>query len=152
MALDTACTLSGPQVLLLGVGHLHLKVGGTAGHREDTALPSGRWSQVAGRALTVRHTAVQGLRLLAVAGHGPLAVAAVGVAADNQTAVPLPANVLQLLCSGKGARETARAGVGGGGSIACAPTPQTGLHVLHGARENQVAAARVPGPPLLPGC
>lgn len=48
-------------------------------------------------ALTVRLAATRGLPLLGVGGHGPLAVAAVGVAADNQAAVSLPADVLQLL-------------------------------------------------------
>lgn len=98
---------------------------------------------MAGRALTVRHTAAQGLRLQGVTGHGPLAVAAVRMAADNQTAVPLPADVLQLLHGGK--RERVREGWDQGcGSIACPPCLRRGLDVLCGAWENHV----VP----LPGC
>lgn len=47
-----------------------------------------------GGALTVRHAVAQGLWLLGVTGHAPPAVAAVRMAADDQVAVPLPADVL----------------------------------------------------------
>lgn len=84
---------------------------------------------MAGRALTVRHTAAQGLRLQGVTGHGPLAVAAVRMAADNQMAVPLPADVLQLLHGGKG--ERVREGWDQGcGSIACTPMSQMGARCV----------------------
>lgn len=72
----------------------------------EDALLTERWSQVTGQdqalclvgaPLTIRHAVAQGLWLLGVAGHGPLTIAAVGMAADNQAAVPLPADILQLL-------------------------------------------------------
>lgn len=48
---------------------------------------------------TVRLAAAQGLLSLGVSGYRPLAIAAVRMAADNQTAIPLPADVLQLLAA-----------------------------------------------------
>ena len=99
---------------------------------------------MAGRALTVRHTAAQGLRLRGVTGHGPLAVAAVRMAADNQMPVPLPADVLQLLHGGKGERERAKAGIRGAVPSPAPPCLRRGLDVLCGAWENHVAP--------LPGC
>lgn len=51
---------------------LHLNPGGTGGG----PCP-------AGETLTVRHEAAEGLWLLGVTGHGPLAVAAIGVTADK---------------------------------------------------------------------
>lgn len=92
-----------------------------------------RVAPAAGRALTIRHTAAQGLRLRAVADHAPLAVAAVRMAADDQTAVPLPEDVFQLLEGGK--EETACVGWGWG--VVPLPAPpclRQGLDVSGGRR------------------
>lgn len=92
-----------------------------------------RVAPAAGRALTIRHTAAQGLRLRAVADHAPLAVAAVRMAADDQTAVPLPEDVFQLLEGGK--EETACVGWGWG--VVPSPAPpclRQGLDMSGGRR------------------
>lgn len=84
------------------------------------------------RTLTIRHTAAHGLQLLGVGGHGPLAVAAVGMAADDQAAVPLPADTVQLLWGREG--ETAGQDQGDG-PITRPARPGTGPYVTVGSGE-----------------
>lgn len=133
----------GPGFCSSELGTYTWKAGGRLGTGEDTAPLTGGRSPVAGRALTIRHTASQGLRLRAVAGQAPLAVAAVRMAADDQTAVPLPEDVFQLLHGGK--EETACVGWGWG--VVPSPAPPAsdrGWMCQVGVGENQVAP--------LPGC
>lgn len=92
----------------------------------------------AGGELTVRHTVAQGLRLLGIAGHRPLAVTAVGMAADNQAAVPLPADILQLLQRRRG--RVCRLGSGCWSYHPYPHVPAQGLYDM-GAWESPVAPA-----------
>ena len=133
----------GPGLCSSELGTYIWKAGDRLGTGEDTAPLTGGRPPAAGRALTVGHTAAQGLRLRAVAGHAPLAVAAVGMAADDQAAVPLPEDVFQLLRGGK--EETARVGWGRGAVPSPAPpASDRGWMCQVGVGENRVAP--------LPGC
>lgn len=105
MALDRAFLLWAPG-LASGLGAYNMNVGKTDWEQRGryfalgkavTGDRAGPGPRQAGGALTVRLTAPRGLPLRGVGGRWPLAVAAVGMAADNQTAVSLPAHVLQLL-------------------------------------------------------
>lgn len=91
-ALDQTLNLSGPRFCFYELGSLHQSP------EKPTGFSSRRQGQtLCAEALTVRYRAAQGIRVLGVTGHGPLAVAAIGVAGDDQAAIPLPAGILQLL-------------------------------------------------------
>lgn len=105
----TKPSLLGVPALPLGGAHLHPKLERTdREHRTrlcqrmgvpvtGQGLPHG-----AGGALTIRRAAAQRLWLWGVPGNGPLAIAAIGVAADNHVAIPLPTDALQLLQGRRG--------------------------------------------------
>lgn len=149
----TKPSLLGAPALPLGGTRLHPKIGRTdREHRTrlcqrmgvpvtGQGLPHG-----AGGALTIRHAAAQRLWLWGVPGNGPLAVAAIGVAADNHVAVPLPADALQLLQGrrGRGRRP-------GSGCCCCRHRhPQASAQGCLGGRHSPCPPPPAPHGP--PGC
>lgn len=132
-------TLSGPQLCSSELSTYTWKPGDWLGTGRDTAR---HWRSGPGGGQGTDHKAhsCAGLRLRAVADHAPLAVAAVRMAADDQTAVPLPEDVSSCLRVGK-KKQRARAGV----VPSPAPLPgRQGLDVSGGRGEQRVTP--------LPGC